>query len=299
MGGLLRQGNDDLKFNFIDAEKALFPVSMLCRELGVSRSGYYARQDRPASKREQEDERLKLLVQMAHREGRRYYGRPMVHAALKRLGEHVSAKRVGRLMREEGLKGKGRRRFARTTDSNHSQPVFENLLGRDFTANAPNQRWVADTTYLRIPDGFLYLAVVMDLFSRRIVGWALGTINDRGLVMAALEKALTQRCPKPGLLHHSDRGSQYASADYQTLLATNGITCSMSRPGDCFDNAAMESWFGTLKSQEGEDFASHFEAQRKLFDYIEVFYNRKRMHSSLDYVSPHEFERAASAEAAA
>jgi putative transposase len=299
MGGLLRQGNVEVKFDFVDAEKASFPVSVLCRELGVSRSGYYARRGRPEAERDIEDRRLKLLVQVAHREGRRNYGRPKVHEALKKLGEHVSAKRVGRLMREEGLRGKVRRRFARTTDSNHSQPVFGNILARDFTATAPNQRWVGDITYLRTPNGFIYLAAVMDLFSRAIVGWALSAIIDRKLAMAALEDALTRRSPAPGLLHHSDRGCQYASDDYQKLLDANGITCSMSRRGNCLDNAAMESWFGTMKTELSEDFESPFEAKRQLFNYIEVFYNRKRMHSSLGYVSPAEFERAAIARAAA
>jgi transposase InsO family protein len=293
MGGLLRQGNVEVKFDFIDAEKASFPVSVLCRELGVSRSGYYARQGRPEPRRQAEDRRLKLLVHEAHREGRRYYGRPKVYEALKKMGERISPKRVGRLMREEGLRGKMRRRFARTTDSNHAQPVFENVLDRDFTASAANQRWVCDTTYLRTPNGFVFLAAVMDLFSRAIVGWAVSAINDRNLVMAALEGALKRRCPPPGLIHHSDRGCQYASDDYQQLLEANGITCSMSRRGNCLDNAAMESWFGTLKTELGEDFDSAYEAKRQLFDYVEVFYNRKRLHSAIGYVSPFEFERGA------
>jgi transposase InsO family protein len=202
-------------------------------------------------------------------------------------------------MREEGLRGKVRRRFARTTDSNHEEPVFENVLDRDFTATAPNQRWVGDITYLRTPNGFIYLAVVMDLFSRAIVGWALSAVIDRKLVIAALEDALRRRCPARGLLHHSDRGCQYASDDYQKLLDANGITCSMSRRGNCLDNAAMESWFGTLKTELGEDFESPAAAKRELFEYIEVFYNRKRMHSSLGYVSPAEFEGAAAMKAAA
>jgi len=288
-----------VKYRFVDAEKASFPVSMLCRELGISRSGYYARHSRPPSARRVEDRRLKTLIHLAHREGRRNYGRPRIHAELKKAGEHVSAKRVARLMREESLAGKLRRRFARTTDSNHDQPVFENVLDRDFTATAPNQRWVGDITYLRTPNGFIYLAAVLDLYSRAIVGWAVSAIIDRRLAMAALEDALTRRCPDPGLLHHSDRGCQYASDDYQKLLSANGITCSMSRRGNCLDNAAMESWFGTMKTELGEDFESPSEAKRQLFDYIEVFYNRKRLHSSLGYVSPAEFERAAIAKAAA
>jgi putative transposase len=282
-----------VKRRFVDAEKASFPVSLLCRELGISRSGYYASRSRPESTRAREDQRLKVLVHLAHREGRRNYGRPKVHEALKKMGEHVSPKRIGRLMREEGLRGKVRRRWTRTTDSAHDQPVFENILNRDFTATAPNQRWVGDITYLRTPNGFIYLAAVMDLFSRAIVGWALSAVIDRKLAIAALEDALSRRCPAPGLLHHSDRGCQYASDDYQKLLEASGISCSMSRAGNCLDNAAMESWFGTLKTELGEDFESPAAAKRELFDYIEVFYNRKRMHSSLGYVSPAEFERRA------
>jgi transposase InsO family protein len=288
-----------VKFDFVDAEKASFPVSWLCRHLGVSRSGYYASRNRPESKREREDRRLKTLVHVAHREGRRNYGRPKVYEALKKLGEHVSPKRVGRLMREEGLRGKVRRRFVRTTNSDHEHPVFENILARDFTATAPNQRWVGDITYLRTPNGFIYLAAVLDLFSRAIVGWAVSAIIDRKLAMAALEAALIRRCPEPGLLHHTDRGCQYASDDYQKMLEAKGITCSMSRRGNCLDNAAMESWFGTLKTELGEDFESPADAKHKLFDYIEVFYNRRRMHSSLGYVSPAEFERTAQMQLAA
>jgi transposase InsO family protein len=294
MGGLLREGKREVKLRFIDAEKASFPINLLCRELGVSRSGYYAHLNRAESNREREDQRLRLLIHIVHREGRRHYGRPKVHAALKHLGEQVSPKRVARLMREEGLRGKLRRRFARTTNSDHAEAVFPNLLERDFTATAPNQRWVADITYLRTPTGFIYLAVVLDLFSRAIVGWALGPTLERSLVIRALENALVSRCPGPGLLHHSDRGCQYASKDYQSMLSTNGITCSMSGSGNCLDNAAMESWFSTLKLELREDFKDQTEAQRELFDYIEVFYNRKRLHSAIGYVSPSQLERTAS-----
>jgi transposase InsO family protein len=279
-----------MRFAFIEAENASHKVSVLCRAAHVSRAGYYAWRKRPQSKHALEDERLKVLVHQAHLEGRRNYGRPMVHEALKKKGEHVSGKRVARLMCEEGIRGKVRRGLVRTTDSNHSLPVFSNLLNRNFTATAPNQRWVGDITYLRTPYGFIYLAAVLDLFSRAIVGWAISAVIDRHLVIAALEMALKRRCPGPGLLCHSDQGSQYASDDYQKKLDANGIVCSMSRRGDCYDNAVMESWFGTLKTELGEHFDSPFDAKRQLFDYIEVFYNRKRMHSSLGYVSPAEFE---------
>lgn len=284
-----------MKFRFIDAEKASFSVTELCEALEVSRSGYYARLKRPVSARRVEDERLKVLVHMAHREGRHHYGRPKVHEVLKHAGEHVSAKRVGRLMREEGLRGTMRRRFVLTTDSDHPHQVFENKLKRDFTADAPDRRWVCDTTYLRTPTGFLFLAAVLDLYSRAIVGWALSSVNDRNLVIAALQDALAKRCPPPGLLHHSDRGCQYASEDYQRLLAQHDIDCSMSRAGSCLDNAAMESWFAILKAELGEDFDGPADAKHQLFDYIEAFYNRKRLHSAIGYVSPAEFERRAAA----
>lgn len=288
-----------MRFAFVHAEKASHAISDLCRVVQVSRSGFHAWLTRPPSKHECEDQRLKKLVHEAHLEGRKNYGRPMIHKALRKKGEHVSAKRVGRLMCEEGIRGKVRRGFTRTTDSNHSLPVFENVLNRDFTATAPNERWVGDITYLRTPNGFIYLAAVLDLFSRAIVGWAVSAVIDRHLVIAALEMAVKRRRPELGLLFHSDQGSQYASDDHQKKLDAHGITCSMSRRGDCYDNAVMESWFGTLKTELGEQFDNPSDAKRQLFDYIEVFYNRKRMHSSLGYVSPAEFELAAESRAMA
>jgi putative transposase len=281
-----------VKFAFI-AEKAELGVVRLCRALGVSKAGFYAWKHRPQSAHDIEDERLKVLVREAHQRGRTYYGSPRVHRALKKQQVRVSRKRVVRLMQEEGLVGRGRRRFKHTTDSQHALPVAENLLARDFTATAANQRWVGDTTELRTPAGKLFLAAVIDLYSRFVVGWALSAVNDRHLTLKALDTALRRRCPGVGLLHHSDRGSTYASEDYQAELEAHGIVCSMSRSGNCLDNAAMESWNSTLKSELGEDFDSPADAKRELFDYIEVFYNQTRMHSSLDYASPAEFERAA------
>jgi transposase InsO family protein len=223
--------------------------------------------------------------------GRKKYGSPRVHRALKKQGIPVSRKRVIRLMQEGGLVGRPKRRFKCTTNSNHDQPVAPNLLGRQFSATAPNQRWVGDTTELRIPNGKLYLAVILDLFSRFVVGWALSAVNDRHLTIRALDMAIRRRCPGAGLMHHSDQGSTYASEDYQGVLERHGITCSMSRRGNCLDNAAMESWNSTLKVELGEDFNSPADAKAELFDFIEVFYNQTRMHSSLDYASPAEFER--------
>lgn len=286
-----------MKFAFIQVEKAQLGVGRLCRALGVSRSGFYAWCSRPKSDHAKEDERLKVLVQEAHQRGRTYYGSPRVHRALAKQGVRVSRKRVVRLMQEQGLVGRVRRRFKVTTDSGHGLPVAANLLGRDFTASAPNQRWVGDTTELVTLTGKLYLAAILDLHSRFVVGWALSAVNDRHLTLRALDMALRRRCPGAGLLHHSDQGSTYASEDYQEVLQANGITCSMSRRGDCLDNAAMESWNSTLKSELGERFASPADAKEKVFDYIEVFYNQVRMHSALDYASPAEFERAARAAA--
>ncbi len=281
-----------MRFAFIQAERAQFGVSRLCRALVVSCAGYYAWCLRPKSAHAIQDLKLKLLVNEAHTvEGRTFYGSPRVHRSLKKQGVPVSRKRIVRLMQEDRLVGRARRRFKCTTDSDHELPVATNLLGRQFAASAPDQRWVGDTTELRTPNGKLYLAVIIDLFSRFVVGWALSALNDRHLTIRALDMALRRRCPGVGLLHHSDQGSTYASEDYQRVLDEHGITCSMSRRGNCYDNAAMESWNSTLKSELGERFLSPADAKAKLFDYIEVFYNQARMHSSIDYASPAEFER--------
>jgi putative transposase len=283
-----------VRFAFVEVEKAVYPVKLLCQALEVSRTGFYAWQRRPESARAKRDRQLAVLVRAAHERGRRTYGSPRVHRELAAQGVAVSRKRVVRLMQQEGLVGRPRRRYKHTTDSNHSQPIAPNLLDRQFEAAGPNQRWVGDTTELRIGQGGakLYLAAILDLFSRFIVGWAVSAVNDRHLVLNALEAALRRRCPDAGLLHHSDRGSPYASEDYQNALAAHSITCSMSRRGDCYDNAVMESWFSTLKAELGEHFTSYGAAKEDLFDYIEVFYNQQRRHSSIGYLSPAEFERA-------
>jgi len=205
----------------------------------------------------------------------------------------ISRKRVIRLMQEDGLVARVRRRYRCTTVSEHDQPVAANLLDRNFTAERPNHRWLGDTTELLTASGKLYLAAIMDLFSRFIVGWAISALNDRHLAIRALEMAIRRRCPGAELLHHSDQGSTYASEDYQRILSTHGITCSMSRRGNCYDNAPMESWFSTLKSELGERFESPADAKDQLFGYIEVFYNQQRMHSAIGYAAPAEFERAA------
>jgi transposase InsO family protein len=281
-----------VKFALIDAEKATCTVVNACEALGVSRPGYYAWRRRPESTRAREDRRLAVKVRESFELGRTYYGSPRILKDLQAEGEHVSRKRVIRLMQEQGLVARVRRRYRCTTMSDHDQPIAPNILARRFEADAPNQRWVGDTTELRVGEsGRVFLAAILDLYSRFVVGWALSAVNDRQLVMRALEMALRRRCPEAGLLHHSDQGSPYASEDYRDLLAANRIKCSMSRRGNCYDNAVAESWFSTLKSELGERFESYAETKEQLFDYIEVFYNQRRRHSALDYVSPGEYER--------
>jgi putative transposase len=268
----------------------------MCRALGVSSSGFYAWCRRPESAHLQRDRRLKVLVRAAFDASKQRYGSPRIHEDLLEQQERVSRKRVIRLMQEEGLKARLRKRFKCTTMSDHDQPVADNLLDRQFTADAPNQRWVGDTTEFVIGEsGKLYLAAILDLYSRFIVGWAVSAVNDRHLTIRALEMALRRRCPDAGLLHHSDQGCTYASEDYQALLDAHGITCSMSRRGNCHDNAVMESLFSTVKSELADRFPSFGEAKMELFDYIEVFYNQRRRHSTLGQISPAAFERRAAA----
>jgi transposase InsO family protein len=282
-----------VKFGFIHAKKACFPVAVLCEQLDVSRSGYYAWAQRAESARSRSDRELSLEVAAVHQESRGRYGSPRVHAELRARGRHVARKRVARLMRQQGLAARRRRRFVRTTDSAHRQPVADNLLARHFSPGQPNCSWATDITYVATRQGWLYLAVVLDLFSRQVVGWAMGQSIDTQLVLGALDMALKSRKPPRGLLHHSDRGSQYASADYQRALEQRGIRCSMSRKGNCWDNAVVESFFSSLKMElvHEADFATREQASSALFEYIEVFYNRKRRHSSLGYLSPVEYER--------
>ena len=283
-----------MKFAWIAAEKAHYPVVALCRNLGVQPSGFYASQTRDESTHAREDRRLKVLVHTSFADSRRNYGSPRVHDDLIEWQERVSRKRVVRLMQEEGLQARVRKRYKHTTMSEHDQPVAANLLDRQFEAAAPNQRWVGDTTEFVIgTSSKLYLAVVLDLFSRFVVGWAVSAVNDRHLTIKALEMALKRRCPGIGLLHHSDQGSTYASEDYQDLLEARGIVCSMSRRGNCHDNAVMESFFSTVKNELADQFASHGDAKMELFDYIEVFYNQRRRHSTIGRISPAAFERQA------
>jgi len=258
----------------------------------VSRSGFYASRGRPESTRARDDGRLRFLVRASFDESRKRYGSPRVHEDLIEQGIRVSPKRVARLMQEDGLVARARKRYKSTTMSDHDQPVAANLLDRRFAAEGPNQSWVGDTTEFVIGEsGKLYLASILDLYSRFIVGWAVSAVNDRHLTLKALDMALKRRCPDAGLLHHSDQGCTYASEDYRAVLEAHGITCSMSRRGNCYDNAVMESFFSTVKSELGERFESHGDAKMELFDYIEVFYNQKRRHSTLGQVSPASYER--------
>jgi putative transposase len=281
-----------VKFAWIQTEKARYPLTKLCRWLGVTPSGFYAWQKRPESTHARDDRRLKVLVHASFAESKQRYGSPRIHEDLIEQKEHVSRKRVIRLMQEDGLEARARKRFKCTTMSEHDQPVAANLLDRQFEAAAPNQRWVGDTTEFVIgSSGKAYLAVILDLFSRFVVGWAVSAINDRHLTIKALEMALKRRCPEIGLLHHSDQGCTYASEDYQAILDARSIVCSMSRPGNCYDNAVMESLFSTVKSELAHRFDTYGDAKMELFDYIEVFYNRRRRHSTLGQISPAEFER--------
>jgi transposase InsO family protein len=262
----------------------------------VSLSGFYAWAGRAPSARAQRDRHLTVLIRTSFTGSRQRYGSPRIHADQREQDERVSRKRVIRLMQTNGLKARVRKRFKCTTMSDHDQPVAGNLLDRQFTAERPNQRWVGDTTEFVIGEsGKLYLAAILDLYSRFIVGWAVSAVNDRHLTIRALEVALKRRGPDAGLLHHSDQGCTYASEDYQTILEARGITCSMSRRGNCYDNAVMESFFSTVKSELADRFASFGDAKMELFDYIEVFYNQRRRHSTLGQISPAAFERRSAA----
>jgi transposase InsO family protein len=289
-----------VRFEFIRAEKGVFSIALMCEVLGVSRSGFYAWARRPKAKRDIDDERLSVHVVAAHHASRGTYGSPRVHAELRAQGHQIGRKRVERLMRENRLKARTKRRFRATTDSKHGLPVAPNLLGRDFNTRAPDVVWVTDITYIWTAEGWLYLAAILDLYSRRVVGWAMSEQLTRQLALDALDMALVHRRPSAGLVHHSDRGCQYASHDYQRELGRRGLICSMSRKGDCWDNAVAESFFATLKVElvYRTEFATRTSARTAVFDYIETFYNRRRRHSSLGYVSPIDFENQATHPAA-
>lgn len=282
-----------MKFAAIDEHRDQYRLTIMCRALGVSPSGYYAWKSRPCSRSQREEWRLVRLIEKIHQGSRGTYGSPRVHAILTGMGETCSEPRVARLMKKHGIRAKTKRKFKATTNSKHKLPVAANLLNRDFTPAAPNQSWAGDITYIWTREGWLYLAVVLDLFSRKVVGWAMEPTLSRELALNALRMALAQRQTHPGLVAHTDRGSQYASHDYQSLLNLHGIVCSMSRKGNCWDNSVVESFFGTLKQEHIFfcDFMTRQEARTSVFEWIEGFYNRERLHSTLGYCSPAEYER--------
>lgn len=272
-------------------------MELLCQVLQVSRSGFYAWQCRAPSDRQQRHVELDQQIQQAYQLGRGTYGSPRVYRQLKKQGIKCCENTVAKRMKTQQLRAKTRRRFVvRTTDSRHPHPIAENRLNRQFQQAAPDQAWATDITYITTQEGWLYLAAVIDLCSRKIVGWATADHLRAELVCQALSMALLHRQPPAGLLHHSDRGVQYACDEYQALLARHGLQCSMSRTGNCYDNAVMESFFGTLKTEliYHENYATRTEAHTSLFEYIEVFYNRQRLHSTLGYVTPAQFEESLS-----
>lgn len=280
-------------YQFIAHHQQEFPVQRMCQVLEVSVSGYYAWKRRKPSGRERVDEQLIIGIRHAYQQSYGIYGSRRLHAELLAQGSRCGRKRVVRLMHQVGLCSRSPRHRSRTTDSQHDNPIAENLLNREFTAQAPNTKWVTDITGVWTTEGWLYLAVVLDLFSRMVVGWAMGTRRDSELVEQACEMALARRQPEPGLLHHSDRGSQYTSETYRALLRQADIQVSMSRKGNCYDNAAMESFFGSLKGEWTDHRIYHTrrEARQSIFEYMEVFYNRQRRHSSLGYLSPVTYEQ--------
>jgi len=281
-----------MRYQFVKTQEQQFQTAALCRVLRVSRSGYYLWLTRPESRRSRENRRLLAQIKAIHKKSRRTYGSPRVYQQLQKAGELCGRGRVARLMHSAGIRAKQRRKFVATTDSKHNLPVAENRLERQFTVSVPNTVWAADITYIPTNEGWLYLSAVLDLCSKGIPGWAMAERMDARLVKDALKMAQARKQPAKGLLHHSDRGSQYASAEYQQLLKDHGMQVSMSRKGDCWDNAPMESFFHTLKTEltHHKQYQTREEAKRDIFEYIEVFYNRERLHSSLGYQSPLEFE---------
>lgn len=279
-------------YRFIDAERAETPIRLLCRTLDVARSAFYGWRKGERSTRDQEDSRLAVHIRAIHRRSRGTYGSPRVHAALRQQGFCVSRKRVARLMASLGLSGVPKRRFRRPGGARVVH-VAENLLQRDFTTDAPNRAWVADITYIHTAVGFVYLAVVIDLFSRKVVGWSLAAHMRTQLCLDALAQAVASRAPAEGLIHHSDRGCQYTSAEYQCALQSCGLVSSMSRKGNCWDNAVAESFFGTLEQElvkQSEVWANHAEANEAISNFIHHFYNAERLHSRIGYRSPTAFE---------
>jgi len=281
-----------MKFEFIEQHRDQYPARLMCQVLEVSHSGYYAWRNRPVSQREMANQKLMQQIEAVFHASQSTYGSPRVTRELKRQGITCSKNRVARLMRLHGLRAKQSKRYHSTTRRHPSRPVAPNHLDRDFSATAPNKKWVTDITYIKTAEGWLYLAVVLDLFARMVVGWAMSAEMSSELTLAALKMAIRRRQPEPGVLHHSDQGSQYTDKQYQALLTEHGMTASMNGVGTWYDNAAMESFFGSLKSElvNHQKYQTHQEARTSLFWYIEIFYNRIRLHSTLGYLTPTDFE---------
>lgn len=282
-----------MKYQFMKDHRDEFKIEKMSNIFNISRSGYYKFIVRKPSDRAQENERLLSKIKESYQDSRRTYGSPRVYSELKACGEACSRKRVARIMKEHGMAAKMKKRFKVTTKANPNEIPAPNLLKQNFVAEAPNQRWVADFTYVDTKEGWLYVAAVMDLFSRRIVGLTMSDRMKDDLVISALQQAIIHRRPVEGLVHHSDRGSQYTSKDFRELLTKNCIVASMSGTGNCYDNAVIESFFHTLKTEHiyFERYESREQAKRSIFEYVEVFYNRQRRHSTLEYISPVAFER--------
>ena len=282
-----------MKYQWIQKHQPAYPVSRMCRVLHVCPSSYYAWTHRESSPRQQRREQLAQQAAQAYFVNHRVYGYRKVWEELHEQDAACCPETVRRILQELGLFSRRKRRYVVTTDSNHDQPIADNVLNREFNATAPNEKWLADITYIPTRGGWVYLAAILDVFSRRIVGWSLSERIDTSLVQSAFEMAVLQRRPDRGLLHHSDRGVQYASAGYQHVLAEQGIVCSMSRKGNCWDNAMMESFFASLKLEwvHGKDYANVQAAREDIFQYLELFYNRRRRHGALGYISPVDFEK--------
>jgi transposase InsO family protein len=281
-----------VKYAWIKEHAQEFPIAVMCKVLKVSDSGYYGNLVRPPSAAGQRRRHIAQAAAKFYFQSERIYGYRKVYEDLRHASIDCCRETVRRIMCQIGLYSRVKRKFVHTTDSNHNMAVAQNLLARDFTADAVNTKWAADITYVPTEEGWLYFAAVMDLFSRRIVGWSMSEHIDSKLATDALQMAISQRRPKDGLLHHSDRGVQYASDNFQDLLEDNGIVCSMSRKGNCWDNACMESFFGSFKMEwiSGKKYMSFEEAKKDVFKYVEMFYNRRRRHASLGYLSPAEYE---------
>jgi putative transposase len=284
-----------VRYAFIQSQQHKHPLNRLCSTLNVSTSGYYDWLDRPVSKTQRTNQRLLTKIRCFHQSSRQTYGSPRVHQDLLAAGEHVSVNRVARLMKSAGIQSKMTKRFIVTTNSKNTLSPASDRLKRNFFTVKPNQKWVSDTTFIRTRQGWLYLAMILDLYSRQVIGWGMSDRNNTKLVVDALQMAAVRRdCSEQAVVVHSDQGSTYASGDYQRLLRKNNMLASMSRKGECYDNAVAESFFGTLETElvDDKDYRTREQAKQSLFEYIEVFYNRQRRHSYLGYVSPDEYERA-------